>query len=176
MRVSPLAIHPAALPPEQIARLAREDAAITHPNPVCGDASAVFCVAIGNAITTGSAPRDVHARTVSEAKALGLEPTVIRALERAAAERPVDFLSQQGWVFVTLQEAFFQLLQRADARGRNRRVRDGRRRRRHERGHHGGTPRRRAWAGGGAAALASRAALVPDGVLHAFPAEDVLAG
>ena len=110
MRVSPLAIHAAALPPDKIARLAREDAAITHPNPVCGDASAVFCIAIGAAITTGLPPSEVHARAVAHAKALGLEPTVVDAVERAAAERPADFLSQQGWVLVALQEAFFQLL------------------------------------------------------------------
>ena len=42
MRVSPLGIFAHALPPAVAADLAREDAALTHPHPVCQDASAVL--------------------------------------------------------------------------------------------------------------------------------------
>src|SRR4051794_37607745 len=45
MRVSPLGVFGHAMPPDQLAALARRDAELTHPHPVCQDASAVYCVA-----------------------------------------------------------------------------------------------------------------------------------
>ena len=55
MRVSPLGIYGHALPADACARLARQDALLTHPNPR-QDANAVFVVAIARAVATGCGP------------------------------------------------------------------------------------------------------------------------
>jgi len=54
IRGSPLAIYGAALESDEIARLARADAGINHPNELCQSANAVFTVAIAHAIRTRS--------------------------------------------------------------------------------------------------------------------------
>jgi ADP-ribosylglycohydrolase len=53
MRASPLGILASAQEPREAARLARLDAALTHPHPVCGDATAAFVVAVAHAVRTG---------------------------------------------------------------------------------------------------------------------------
>src|SRR5207302_7922679 len=50
MRISPLGIWGAFRDPAEVAAAARKDAQLTHPNPVCQDASAVFAVTIAAAI------------------------------------------------------------------------------------------------------------------------------
>ncbi|MBN1631554.1 MAG: ADP-ribosylglycohydrolase family protein, partial [Thermoleophilia bacterium] len=53
MRVSPMGIFAHVLPASTTAALARQDAALTHPHPVCQDAGAVFVVGIAHAVATG---------------------------------------------------------------------------------------------------------------------------
>lgn len=110
MRVSPLGIFGASRSDEEVARLAREDAALTHPHPACRDASAVFAVAIAHAIRTGAAASEVYEHALSWARSARTEPSVLTAIEKARDERPADFMTHMGWVLIALQEAFFQLL------------------------------------------------------------------
>ncbi len=105
MRVSPLGIFGWRLPPAELARLAREDADITHPHPVCRDASAAFCVALAHAIRTGEGAQAAHAAALAWAREAKADPDVIATLDAVAAP-PADFERQSGWVRTALQNAF----------------------------------------------------------------------
>lgn len=117
MRISPLAIFAHALPSNECARLAREDAALTHPHPVCQDANAVYAVAVSHAIATGATGEETYTFVTQWASGEGssagdpsIESEVRDCLARAAAEVPKDFMSGKGWVLLALQNAFWQLL------------------------------------------------------------------
>jgi ADP-ribosylglycohydrolase/fructose-1,6-bisphosphatase/inositol monophosphatase family enzyme len=110
MRISPLAIWGHALPAEELAGHARADASLTHPHPVCQDASAVYVVAVAHAIATGAGPRDVWEHAVDWAKAQRVEEPVLQALRDAESQPPKDYITHAGWVLVALQNAFYQLL------------------------------------------------------------------
>ena len=53
MRISPLGIFGTYREPAEVAEWARQDAALTHPHPVCIEANALFTRAIAHAIRTG---------------------------------------------------------------------------------------------------------------------------
>ena len=109
MRVSPLGFFGWRLPPAAHAALARQDAEITHPTPVCRDASAAFCVALAHAIRTGEGAPAAHAAALTWAREAAADPDVIATLE-AASIPPADFQRQSGWVRTALQNAFYQAL------------------------------------------------------------------
>ncbi len=109
MRVSPLGVFGWCLPPAELARLAREDADITHPHPVCRDASAAFCVALAHAIRTGEGAEAAHEAAMVWARAARADSDVIATLEAASAP-PADFERQSGWVRTALQNAFYRAL------------------------------------------------------------------
>jgi ADP-ribosyl-[dinitrogen reductase] hydrolase len=110
MRASPLAIFGAALEPHQIARLARTDAGITHLHEVCRSVNAVFAVAISYAIRTGSNAQTTYRFASSWAHDQDVDSAVLESLEAAESEAPRDFITNQGWVRVAFQNAFYQLL------------------------------------------------------------------
>ena len=110
MRASPLGVLAHALPPAAAAALAREDAALTHLHPACGDASAAFVVAVSHAVREGDGAQAAWSaarRWCDEARA---EPLVIEALEAARDAAPRCDGPSQGWVRIALQNAFFELL------------------------------------------------------------------
>jgi ADP-ribosyl-[dinitrogen reductase] hydrolase len=109
MRVSPLGIFGWRLPPAELAALARQDAEITHPNPVCRDASAAFCVALAHAVRTGEGAAGAHAAALAWARGAGADADVIATLEGARVP-PADFQRQSGWVRTALQNAFHRAL------------------------------------------------------------------
>ena len=110
MRISPLGIFGAALPPDLIFEYARADAGLTHPHPVCRDASAVFSTTIAFAIQGGGDAVDAYEFATDMATSHDVTPPVLKALKDAASKRPSDYQSQQGWVLIALQNAFYQLL------------------------------------------------------------------
>jgi ADP-ribosylglycohydrolase len=110
MRVSPLGIWGAFRSPEEVSEAARQDARLTHPNQVCQDASAVFAVTLAAAIREGLTPPLTYARALAFATSRPIEPAVVTALQSAAHEPPRDFMRQQGWVLMALQNAFYRLL------------------------------------------------------------------
>lgn len=110
MRISPLGIWGAHLDPWHLASLARADAALTHPHPVCQDSNVAFVLAIACAIRTGATPEEVYGQVLEASREHRLEPSVVKALEAAAGAPPADFLSHQGWVLIALQNAFYRLL------------------------------------------------------------------
>jgi ADP-ribosyl-[dinitrogen reductase] hydrolase len=114
MRVSPLGIWGALRDPAEVAAAARQDAQLTHPHPVCQDASALFAVTIAAAIGQGMDPRQTYDYAVEWSRIEDLESGVRRALEAAEDGPPADFLHQQGWVLTALHNAFFELLDAKD--------------------------------------------------------------
>jgi ADP-ribosylglycohydrolase/fructose-1,6-bisphosphatase/inositol monophosphatase family enzyme len=108
MRVAPIGIW-AAGNPRVAAGAAREDAALTHPNPVCLDASAVFAAAIAAGV--GGSDQDGMlgaARAASDGTVLGI-------LDAAAdGMLPADYQTHMGWVRIALQDAFCRLMHASD--------------------------------------------------------------
>lgn len=112
MRVSPLAIWGHRLADDVLAAHARADAALTHANAVCGDAGAVFCVAVAAALR-GADPAAAYAHALDWARAARLAPSVLEAVARARVAPPADYQRQMGWVLIALQNAFHELLHAA---------------------------------------------------------------
>jgi ADP-ribosyl-[dinitrogen reductase] hydrolase len=110
MRVSPLAIWGAFRKPPEIAAAARQDAQLTHPHPICQDASALFAVTLAAAIRQGLDAHRTHGFALEWGRAAEVEPAMLTSIEAARHAPPTDFHSQQGWVLVALQNAFFRLL------------------------------------------------------------------
>lgn len=104
MRVSPIGIF-AAGNPDRAAGMARQDAALTHPNPACQSASAAFAAAIAVGIGGGDERQMWHA--AHEFAGIGAEADAVRSrLEASVAEAPDDFQGNMGWVLTALQNAF----------------------------------------------------------------------
>jgi ADP-ribosylglycohydrolase/fructose-1,6-bisphosphatase/inositol monophosphatase family enzyme len=110
MRVSPLGIFGSALDPDVLADLARSDSVLTHPNPICQEACAVYVVAIAHAVASGDSPQQVYRFALDWARRALREEAVLEALLAAGSEPPADFVRNQGWVLVALQNAFYRLL------------------------------------------------------------------
>lgn len=104
MRVSPIGVW-AAGDPARAAAAAREDSRLTHPNAVCVEACAGFAAAIAAGIASGDRAEMLRA-ALEHANGAARE-----AIERGAAgEPPRDFVANQGWVLIALQNAFRQLM------------------------------------------------------------------
>ena len=113
MRAAPLGVW-AAGDPARAAAAPREDSALTHPNPLCGDACAAYAAAIASGIAGGSRAAMLSA-ALAHASATHASSRARSAIERAAQGEAVrDFSSRQGWVLVALQNAFFHLLHASD--------------------------------------------------------------
>jgi ADP-ribosylglycohydrolase/fructose-1,6-bisphosphatase/inositol monophosphatase family enzyme len=108
MRVSPLGIFGHRLAPAELVALAREDARLTHPHVVCGDAGAVFTATLARAVAGGGTPAALADWALAFAREQRLHAEVIEALVGAEHRRP-DFVTAQGLVTVALQNAFYQL-------------------------------------------------------------------
>lgn len=110
MRVSPLGIFGTRHEREQVVHWAEQDAAITHPHPVCRQANALFASAIALAVRTGCAPQPLYREIVTWARAVPAEPNLLEAIEGACEMPPADFITHQGWVLIALGNALWQLL------------------------------------------------------------------
>jgi ADP-ribosylglycohydrolase len=86
------------------------DARLTHPHPVCQDASAAFVVAIAHAIGQGADAWGAYEAALAWARTSQAEGAVSEALQAARQAPPADYERQQGWVLIALQNAFYQLL------------------------------------------------------------------
>jgi ADP-ribosyl-[dinitrogen reductase] hydrolase len=110
MRASPLGILAHALPAAAAAELARTDAALTHPHPVCRDATAVYVVALAHAIGRGLGPVAAYEAALRWAREAGAQASVVEALDLAAVSAPICEGESQGFVLIALQNAFYELL------------------------------------------------------------------
>jgi len=110
MRISPLGIFGANYDLEQVAAWARQDAALTHPHPVCLQANALFVMAIARAISAGPASEDLFGQIESWAKEMKVADALMEAIIGASTAPPSDYIQQQGWVLIAFQNALWQLL------------------------------------------------------------------
>ena len=110
MRISPLGIYGAGRDPRQVAGWAREDAALTHPNPVCGDVNALFAAALAHAIAAGPSPEELHTRIVEWAESWTVDRAVRDLVQAAADAPPADYTHHMGWVLLAFHNALWQLL------------------------------------------------------------------
>ena len=110
MRISPVCIAGALHEPNRVLEWAREDASITHPNPVCLDANGVYAAAVSFAIRTGKSASDVQAFALKHA----FHEAVRAAIAKARQGPPPDYVTSQGSVLTALQNAFYQLLHAPD--------------------------------------------------------------
>lgn len=109
MRASPLGIMAHAQTPRAVARLARLDAALTHPHSACGDATAAYGVALAHAVRAGDGPQAAFDAAFDWATAEAIGP--VRAALALAREQPPSAEGRNaGWVLVALQNAFYELL------------------------------------------------------------------
>ncbi len=114
MRESPLGIWGAGLAPADLGALAREDARLTHPHPVCLDASALYVATLGHVIQHGGTGQDAYRFAHTYQREHGSEAAVMRCLEQAADEAPPISL-HTGYVLTALHNAFFQAWHAADS-------------------------------------------------------------
>jgi ADP-ribosylglycohydrolase/fructose-1,6-bisphosphatase/inositol monophosphatase family enzyme len=113
MRVSPIGLF-AARSPELAARLAAEDAALTHPNPVCVAASSAFAAAIAAGIG-GADPATMLSVAVAQAGSGDAAAKVRITILQSMDVLPPRFDgSDQGHVVIALANAFHRLYQRQD--------------------------------------------------------------
>ena len=110
MRISPLGIFGARYPLAQVAEWARQDAALTHPHPVCREANALYARAIAYAIGTGADAPAVYAAILAWARAEDVAPSLLAATEAAADGPTASYVHQQGWVLIAWRNALWQLL------------------------------------------------------------------
>lgn len=115
MRISPLGIFGAGRNLDDVSEWARQDASITHPNPVCQQANALFAMAIATAIAQGTDGKSLHGEIVSWAVEHDVDPSLRRAVGAVDEEPWIDrTVSKAGWVLIALQNAMWQLVNAPD--------------------------------------------------------------
>ncbi len=77
MRISPLGIFGANHSLQQVEDWARADAALTHTNPICLQANALFTMAIAHAIRSGITPGDLYQQIKSWAQQMNADGRVV---------------------------------------------------------------------------------------------------
>ena len=110
MRISPLGIFGANHDAELVAEWARQDAASTHPHPVCQQANALFTMAIAHAVRRGCDGRDLYEQIVTWAENMKVDGSLLEAVRGAAESPPADYVRQHGWVLTAFRNALWQLL------------------------------------------------------------------
>lgn len=110
MRISPLGIFGAKHDAGLVAEWARQDAAITHPHPVCQQANALFTMAIARTIRQGCDGRDLYEQIVTWTEDMKVDRSLLEAVRGASESPPADYVRQQGWVLTAFRNALWQLL------------------------------------------------------------------
>jgi len=110
MRISPLGIFCWNSDIERTSQLAQLDAALTHPHPICGQANALFTMAIAQLIAKRRSPQETYEDIKYWAKEMHVEKRLMDAILDAEHAAPSEYVHQQGWVIIAFQNALFQLL------------------------------------------------------------------
>ncbi len=114
MRISPLGIFGAKHTLEQVANWARQDAALTHPHPVCLQANALMAMAIAHAVRAGVNGSDLYELVLTWATDMAVDASLLDIIKRAAEAPPADYVQLQGWVLIAFRNALWQLLHAPD--------------------------------------------------------------
>ncbi|MFO7973141.1 MAG: inositol monophosphatase family protein [Candidatus Hydrogenedentota bacterium] len=111
MRISPLGIFGVNHTLDVVADWGRQDAALTHPNPVCQQANALYAMAIAHAIRKGPAPERLYEEIATWAKDMRCDERLFNTIIAAKTTPPSGYDGpQRGWVLIALQNALWQLL------------------------------------------------------------------
>jgi ADP-ribosylglycohydrolase len=110
MRIAPLGIFCCNLDRERTSEFAQMDAALTHPHPICLQTNSLFTMAIAVAVGQGKNAQQIYEDIKEWAAAMKVEKPLMKAVLDAADSRPADYVHQQGWVLIALQNALYQLL------------------------------------------------------------------
>jgi ADP-ribosylglycohydrolase len=70
----------------------------------------LFALAIAQAVQTGPAPEHLCQDMVTWAKDLLVSAPLLKVIHQAASVPPADYVQQQGWVLIAMQNAVYQLL------------------------------------------------------------------
>jgi ADP-ribosylglycohydrolase len=106
MRVSPIGIAGAQSSVESASWWARLDAGLTHPHPVVLNANSIYAAAIATAVANNLSAQDLYEFFIESE----MEGPVAETVARARTAPPEDYITQQGWVLIALQNALWQLL------------------------------------------------------------------
>lgn len=109
MRVLPIALWAAEHPDFDWQTAAREDAAITHPNPLCAEINVVFVQALLTAMQRNSTKEDILLSAMSHAEDPQLYAMLLDVRTPGAMYPDYDG-EHIGWVILALQGAFYQLM------------------------------------------------------------------
>ncbi len=110
MRIAPLGIFGSSYPSGLVVEWAEQDAALTHPNPVCKKANALFAAAIARAVRTGEGPEELYQSIVKQAVKMVVPTALLEAVRGAADGPPENYIRSQGWVLTAFRNALWQLL------------------------------------------------------------------
>ncbi|WP_139796563.1 ADP-ribosylglycohydrolase family protein [Desulfacinum hydrothermale] len=110
MRISPLGIFGANHDLAHVAQWAQQDAAITHPHPVCRQANALFAMAIAHAVRHGCDAQSLYDQILAWAEEMEVDASLLEAVRGAAEGPPADYVRHQGWVLTALRNALWQLV------------------------------------------------------------------
>ncbi|MCH8473909.1 MAG: ADP-ribosylglycohydrolase family protein [Opitutales bacterium] len=111
MRVAPIGILAARFDPFQGIQWAFEDAALTHPHPICGQANALYVRAITEAVSTGTAGSPLYQKIMAWAEDMAVDGALLAIMEKAPREAPICHGKHQGWVLIAWQNALYELCQ-----------------------------------------------------------------
>ena len=109
MRVAPLGIFGSRFPLEEVARWAKEDAALTHPHRTCQDANALFAMAIAFSIQYGPSPSELYEKIVGWAHELEVGDLLVEILYTEDLFAPSDYHEYSGWVIIAFHNALYHL-------------------------------------------------------------------
>ncbi|NTU52303.1 MAG: ADP-ribosylglycohydrolase family protein [Chlorobiaceae bacterium] len=114
MRISPLGIFGSRFSLGETAQWAMADAALTHINPVCRQANALYAMAIAEAVRSGPEPEALYTSLLGWMEEMEVDLMLAETIKRAAGSPPADYLTNAGWVLVAFQNALYQLLHAND--------------------------------------------------------------
>ena len=110
MRISPLGVFGWTMEPEALAKLAAEDAALTHPNRICQQVNALYATALAEAVREGLVPTTLYERMAAQAELWNVEHAIRERIEQAQTHRPPHYYRQMGWVLTAFHNALYELL------------------------------------------------------------------
>jgi ADP-ribosyl-[dinitrogen reductase] hydrolase len=92
MRISPLGILGVNHDLSQVGEWARQDAALTHPHPICQQANSLFATTLAHVIRTGCGPGTLYQQVMSWAEEGDVDVSLLDALSDAAIAPPADYV------------------------------------------------------------------------------------
>jgi len=109
MRATPLAVWGRNFTPDQIAYICRADSQLSHPNPVCGDAGAVYCIAIAHLINHPGDNKGAFAAAKGWATS-NADKEVLFWIDNAEKNIQIPYSPHGGFVGVAFTHAFRHLV------------------------------------------------------------------